>query len=134
MPRHDFGQVLLRGGLAALFLWFGLSQIAAPADWVAWVPAWLVVSLSNPTMGLDVPAQTFVLLNGMFEVILGLTLAAGFMTRWVALLLSLHLFLIAYEVGYNDIGVRDFALGIATLSLFFFQPDQFTLDRKLNRG
>lgn len=125
---------MLRGGLVFLFLWFGFSQVTAPGNWVSWVPEWLVVSLSNPTFGLDMPAQTIVLLNGAFEVILGLALAAGFMTRWVALLLSLHLLLIAYEVGYNDIGVRDFGLAIATLSLFFFTPDQYTLDRKRNRA
>jgi len=122
MPRHDFGQVLLRGGLVALFLWFGLSQIAAPAEWIAWVPTWTAAFA---------PAQTLVMLNGAFEVILGLALAAGFLTRWVALLLALHLFLIAFEVGYNDIGVRDFALGVATLSLFFFEPDQFTIDKRM---
>ena len=125
MARHEYGQIVLRGGLVVVFLWFGLSQVASPENWISWVPEWAVALM---------PAQTIVLLNGAFEVVLGLALAAGLMTRWAALLLSLHLLLIAYEVGYNDIGVRDFGLAIATLSLFFFEPDQYTLDRKWNRA
>lgn len=69
------------------------------------------------------------LLNGGFETVLGLALAIGFWTRLVAFLLSLHLFFIAYEIGYNDIGVRDSALAISTLALSLFGPDKYTLDR-----
>jgi uncharacterized membrane protein YphA (DoxX/SURF4 family) len=83
---------------------------------------------------LGTSAEAIVLLNGGFEVVFGLLLAAGFFTRIVALILALHVFALAYEIGYNDIGVRDFVLGIATLSLCFFGPDQYTIDKRLNRG
>ena len=121
-----YGVVILRAGLVALFLWFGLSQLTAPGDWVAWVPQWTEI--------LGLSANIVVLLNGAFEVVLGLALAVGFYTRVAALLLSLHLLFIAYEVGYNDIGVRDFSLAVATLSLALFEPDSFTLDKRMNRG
>ena len=120
-----YSPVVLRTGLVLLFLWFGLSQIMNPGDWVAWVPQW--------TESLGLSAATVVLLNGLFEVVLGVLLAIGFYTRIAALLLSLHLLFIAYEIGYNDIGVRDFALAVATLSLALSTPDQFTLDKKLSR-
>ena len=110
---------MLRFGIVVLFLWFGLSQVTNPAAWVAWVPEW-TKSIAS--------AQTIVLLNGGFEVVFGFALAIGFYTRIAALLLSLHLFFVAFEIGYNDVGVRDFALAIATLSLALSQPDQFTLD------
>ena len=121
-----FGLPTLRLGLVVLFLWFGLSQVTNPSAWVAWVPEWM--------NAFGVSAVAIVLLNGTFEVIFGIALAAGFYTRVSALLLSLHLFLIAYEIGYNDIGVRDFALAVATLSLAMFGPDQFTIDKRMNRG
>ncbi|KKW05345.1 MAG: hypothetical protein UY39_C0064G0002 [Candidatus Kaiserbacteria bacterium GW2011_GWC2_49_12] len=120
-----FAPTFLRLGLAVLFLWFGLSQVTNPSDWIAWVPEW-------PTIITGLSASTIVLLNGAFETVLGTLLVLGFQTRWVALLLSLHLFYIAYEMGYNDIGVRDFALAIATLSLALFGPDQYTLDARFN--
>ena len=121
-----FALPILRIGLVTLFLWFGFSQMTSPGDWVAWVPAW-------PTELTGLSAQTIVLLNGGFEVVFGTLLALGFFMRWVALLLSIHLFLIAYEIGYNDIGVRDFALAIATLSVAMFRPDQYTIDKRMNR-
>ena len=108
-----------------LFLWFGLPQVTAPTDWVAWVPQW--------TESLGLSAATVVLLNGLFEVVLGVLLAIGFYTRIAALLLSLHLLFIAYEIGYNDIGMRDFALAVATLSLAMFEPDQCTVDKRTKK-
>ncbi len=118
-----FAPVVLRFGLVALFLWFGLSQITDPAAWVAWVP-------EGTASALGLSAATLVLLNGIFETALGIVLAIGFWTRWAALLLSLHLFVIAYEVGYNDIGVLEFALAISTLALSLFGADAYTLDRR----
>ena len=114
---------MLRTGLVILFLWFGLSQVMAPGDWVAWVPQW--------TESLGLSATMIVLLNGLFEVVLGVLLAIGFYTRIAALLLSLHLLFIAYEIGYNDIGVRDFALAVTGIALSLFGPDKYSLDNKL---
>lgn len=116
---------VLRAGLVVLFLWFGLSQVTDPGGWVSWVPGW--------TSALGIPASTIVLLNGAFEVVLGALLAIGFYTRVAALLLSVHLLFIAWEVGYNDIGMRDFALAVCTLALALFGPDQYTIDNRGNR-
>src|SRR3989344_1577 len=124
-PLNTYALPLLRAGLVVLFLWFGFSQVTAPGDWLAWVPEW--------TNALGISASTIVLLNGAFEVILGALLAVGFYTRAAAFLLSLHLLFIAYEVGYNDIGVRDLSLAIATLALALFGPDQYTIDKRTRR-
>jgi uncharacterized membrane protein YphA (DoxX/SURF4 family) len=122
---EQFATPLLRAGITVLFLWFGLSQLTSPSDWVAWVPPW--------TENFGLSATVVVLLNGLFETVLGALLAIGFYTRLAAFLLALHLLLVAYEIGYNDIGVRDFALAIATLSLAFFKSDQYTIDTKLSK-
>ncbi|MBI2610334.1 DoxX family membrane protein [Candidatus Kaiserbacteria bacterium] len=91
-----------------------------PNAWVSWVPEW-------PTALFKIDAYSVVLLNGIFESILGMMLLLGLWTRWVALFLSLHLFFIAYEIGYNDIGVRDFTLAVATLSLALWGDDCFSI-------
>ena len=114
--------VVLRAALVILFLWFGLSQVTDPAGWTSWLPNW--------TLTLPIPATTLVLLNGAFETILGLALAAGFWTRFVAGLLALHLLFIAYEIGYNDIGVRDFCLAVATSAIALFGPDTYSVDAR----
>jgi len=119
---RDYAIPVLRGGLVVLFLWFGLSQVIDPSGWVAWVPEW-------PTALTGLSAETIVLLNGLFEMILGVMLLLGIWTRYVALLLALHLFLVAFEVGYNDIGVRDFSLAVATLALALWGDDRFSVLR-----
>jgi uncharacterized membrane protein YphA (DoxX/SURF4 family) len=119
---RELSPVVLRAGMVALFLWFGFSQLTAPADWTSWLPTW--------TASLPLPATALVLLNGGLEVVLGLALALGFWTRVVAALLALHLLLIAYEIGYNDIGVRDFCLAIATAAVAAHGPDRYTLDSR----
>jgi len=118
-----FALPTLRFGIVALFLWFGLSQITSPGDWVAWVPEW-------PTALTGLSPTAIVFLNGAFETMLGVALVVGFYTRLAAFLLALHLFVVAFEIGYNDIGVRDFVLAVATLSLAMFPPDRFTLDKR----
>lgn len=108
-----YAPAVLRFGLVFLFLWFGISQVADPAAWAAWVPQWADSFLE---------ARNAVLINGWFEIAGGLLLALGLWTRSVALLLSLHLFFISYEVGWNDIGVRDFALAVSALALSMLGP------------
>ncbi|MEK7132800.1 MAG: DoxX family protein [Patescibacteria group bacterium] len=119
----EYAPSVLRFGLVFLFLWFGISQILNPNSWTAWVPEW-----GTSVLGLD--AVKVVLINGWFETVGGIFLAIGFWTRWIALVLSLHLLFIAYEVGYNDIGVRDFTLAASSLALSFFGPDKYTLDSR----
>lgn len=117
---HIFAPVVLRLGLAFLFLWFGFSQISNPSEWLSWLPSW--------TSSLPISATTIVLLNGAFETVFGILLAIGFLTRWAAALLAIHLFVIAYEIGYNDIGIRDFCLAIASVSVALFGKDDYSVD------
>ena len=117
------GLIIMRLGLVALFLWFGISQVLHPDQWTAWIPAW--------TSQLPLTQIQIIYANGGFEILFGLLLFLGLWTRFVAALLALHLFFIAFEVGYNDIGVRDFALGMCTLAMAIFGPDKYSLSRKM---
>jgi len=113
LTNHEWGILALRLGLAALFLWFGFSQLLDGLNWIGWVPAWAVEIL-------NIPPAMIVLANGAFEVVLGGLLAFNVLTRWAALALALHLAVITVEIGMNEIGVRDFGLTMATLALALF--------------
>lgn len=126
MPNADIGLSILRYGLAALFLWFGFSQLVDGVAWVSWVPAWAVDLLR-------IPPAMIVLANGALEVLLGSLLALGLFVRAASLILALHLALITVEIGLNAIGVRDFGLTAATFALFFLESGPIFALRRATR-
>ncbi len=110
MTRQKFGIELLRLGLAAVFLWFGFSQLIDSLRWVSIVPDW-VVNL------LHIPPAMIVMTNGLFEVVFASILAMGFFVRTASFILALHLILIAFDFGFTASGVRDIGLVIASFAL-----------------
>lgn len=121
---YPYAPVVLRLGLVCVYAWFGYMQLADIAAWELWVPAW--------ASGL-MPAHTVVLINGTFELLAAALLLAGYYTRAVALVLAVHLLLIAFDIGLSAIGVRDFGLAMATLALGLGAPDTLTLDARTKR-
>ncbi|MDE1874595.1 MAG: DoxX family protein [Patescibacteria group bacterium] len=117
-----FAPVVLRIGIALVFLWFGYDQFRDPSAWTAYVPQFAVtISMLSAT--------TLVHINAAFELIFGAALMLGFFTRFVAFFLTLHMFDIMFIVGWDAVGVRDFGLSIATTAIWLFGPDWFSLDR-----
>jgi uncharacterized membrane protein YphA (DoxX/SURF4 family) len=114
---------VLRYGMASVILWFSVQQFMHPDVWTAYVPD-SIVAMTH------VPAIMLVYFNAVFELVFGLLLVFGWQTRIVALLLALHLFDIMYTVGYGEIGVRDFGLAIATLTIFMNGPDSLCIQPK----
>lgn len=121
-----FAPLILRVGLALVFLWFGSQQVMHPEAWVGLIPEW-VTSFSG------LYALHVVYSNGAFEIIFGLCLLVGYFTRVAAFLLSIHLIGIIFSVGYNDVGVRDFGLLMSTISVFLNGPDEFSLGKFLRK-
>lgn len=117
----NFAPIILRIGLSLVFLWFGLQQFLHTSMWTGLVPNWIV-----STSGFS--AATLVHFNGAFEIVFGLCLFFGFFTQVTAFLLALHLLDIMFTVGYNDIGVRDFGLAMATIAIFLYGADAWCLD------
>lgn len=110
--REQIGMIVLRLGLAGVYLFFGFSQLFDGASWVRIVPEW-ATTLSHLS-----PA-VLVLANGVMEVVLGTLLALGFWVMPVAAILSLHLFVIASGFGFVATGIRDYGLALATAALAF---------------
>jgi uncharacterized membrane protein YphA (DoxX/SURF4 family) len=119
-----YASVVVRIGISLVFLWFGLNQLFNSSSFLGWLPQW--------AYNFQIKPLTLILLNGLFETSLAILLLLGLFTRASALLLSLHLLPIIFGVGYNDIGVRDFGLLVATFSIFLHGPDIWSLDRKIN--
>jgi uncharacterized membrane protein YphA (DoxX/SURF4 family) len=112
MNRKEIGMLVLRLGLAALFLWFGFSELVDTLKWVSWVPTWAVNLFHlSPAM--------IVLLNGVVEVIGGSLLALDLFVPVVAFVLGLHLLIIVIDIGLDAVGVRDAAIMFATFALMF---------------
>ena len=121
---RGYSPVFLRVVIAVLFLWFGFVQVISPKEWVSFLPTWI----SN----LSISAVNFIYLNASFEIFFGILMLIGFYTRISAFLLSLHLFGIAFSIGYNALGVRDFILAAVTFAVFMRGADSWCLDK--NRG
>lgn len=123
ISRQKLGLQLLRLGLAAVFLWFGFSQLLDSLSWVSIVPTWAVNLMHLP------PAM-IVMMNGLAEVVLGSMLAMGFFVRITSFLLAIHLLIISLEFGLVATGIRDLGLVIATLALsFIYTKDKSTVEQ-----
>ncbi len=116
-----FAPSVLRYGIALVVVWFGIQQFMQPSQWVAFIPPSISAMLHTDPL-------LIVYANATFEVIFGLLLLFGWRTRFVALLLTLHLFDIMWIVGYGEIGTRDFGLAVAALSIFMNGTDVLCVD------
>ncbi len=121
-----FAPIVVRIGLSLVFLWFGSQQLMYPGMWLSFIPDW-ALAISH------ISALTLIHLNGSFEIIFGLFLLTGYFTRVTALLLALHLLNIMFAMGYTSIGVRDFGLSMAAISIFLYGADSLSLDKYLER-
>lgn len=105
----SYAPLVLRCGIAAVILWFGVQQLLNPEAWTIWLPEWTAI--------FGIAPATIVYLNGGFEVVAGLLLLIGFWTRLVAFVLFLHMAVIVLDIGLNPTGVRDSGLAIALLAI-----------------
>lgn len=126
MTTAQKGQLVLRFGLAGVFLWFGFSQLFDGLNWVAWIPEWA-------TTLIPLPPAMIVLLNGLFEVFFASLLALGIWQKYVPFILFGHILLVVIAVGYNATGVRDFGLAMATLSFALQNKDEYNA-KNLNKN
>ncbi len=123
MSENNLSILVLRVGIALVYLWFGVQQLLNPQTWVYYIPEWA----TNLT-GLS--ASQLVFTNAIAELVLGGFLLLGIFTRLCALILAIHLAIITYEVGWNETGVRDFGLTLATLAIALTPSHPHSIDSK----
>ncbi len=117
--------VVLRIGLALVFLWFGADQLMHTAKWVGLIPGWLTGKAYFFSV-FNFQATTLVHFNGAFEIVFGICLLFGLFVRVVTLLLALHMMHITLTLlmasGITAVSVRDVGLSFAAVTLFLLGP------------
>jgi len=104
-------QLLVRLGLALVFIWFGIDKFVHPDFWLVQAPKVLQGYGHN-----------FIFLLGLIELVVGLVLLSKHF-RWGAFVASGMLaFIIVVVLGFNDVAVRDLGLLLCALSLLI--PDE----------
>ena len=124
MNLQKYAPVILRLGLSFVFIWFGLNQLISQSAWISFIPSF-IVSITG------ISAATFVILNGIFEIVLASLLAFGIWTRLVSSLLFIHMFAIIGDVGLDAIGVRDIGLMFGLLSIAFTGTDEYSVQSEI---
>lgn len=119
--KKDFASLFLRIGLAVIFLWFGIDKFFNPSVWANFVPEWMLpLIIINMTV--------FIYIQGAIEAIIGALLIVGYKTRIAALAAAVTLFVILISVGLNDIGLRDFGLLCAAITLSLLGSNIWSVD------
>ncbi len=102
-----YSYIVLCVGLAAVFFWFGVDKFFHPAYWLnAWVPK-----------------TQFIYVEGILEVLIGLSLISGVFTRFFSAIGIMFLVVVLFIVGFNEIAVRDVGL-IGGLLAVFLWPER----------
>ncbi len=122
----DLANKVLRIGLGSTILWFGLSQVINPSNWIGYLQVWSF----NLTF---ISTITLVYFNAFFEILTSLLLIFNQYTKFFSILLSLHMLVIIFHLGYNNIAVRDFGIMIGFLALIFISENKGILDKYLKR-
>lgn len=119
-----YSNLVLRLGLAAVFLGFGIDKFLYPDYWVnAWLPHSVAVLIAHIKMG----PRDFIYLNGIFEVLVGTSLVANIFTRLFSFLSVLFLLgIFAFHVrSFNEVLVRDIGLMGGFLALVLWPDRRF---------
>lgn len=119
-----YSHFFLKISLAAVFLWFGLDKFFHPSYWLnAWVPQWFLSVLTQ----LGTSGVQFVYINGAFEVLVGVSLLTGVLTRFFSFLAIVFLATVIFTVGLSEVTVRDIGLigGFVSLLVWPERPRRF---------
>ena len=113
--KESLGIYILRFGLSIVFLYFGISQILDQSKWIYLVSDKFFNFYIN-----EVLKSRLVFVNGIFDVIIALSLLSGIFLKIFSILGFIHLISITiFSLGFTPSGIRDLGLAFAVLALFF---------------
>ena len=109
----------LRIALGIVFLWFGVDKFIDPTYWIqAWVPD----AFESMLMAVGMSAQNFIILNGIFEVLVAVSLVSGYFIRIFSSIALVFLVVVVgvHITGPTEIIIRDIGLigGLLALALW----------------
>jgi cysteine-rich repeat protein len=117
---QEFAPIVLRVTMGFVFAWFGVSQLQNPNRWIGYLPEFAKELFISPA--------NIIVMNGIYDTLLGLVLVLGIFTRFIAFVSAVHLLIITIDIGYTATGVRDFGLTFALFVTFLLGPDKWSLD------
>jgi uncharacterized membrane protein YphA (DoxX/SURF4 family) len=114
LQKIELTPLLLRLGLATMFLYAAISSFVNPEDWVGYFPSF---------MKDIVPADTLLKLFSVYELALAGLLLTGVYVRYVALLCAATLIgIVVFNFSLFAISFRDIGLAFAALALACYKP------------
>ena len=122
-----FGYTLVRYGIGIVFLLLGIDQFVHPSTWIGYLPMHGMMGFLTE-QGSE--TYRFILINSLFDMLLGMLLLMGIFTRIVASLAVIHLGGIIIISGYSDIVIRDFGLLLAALAIALRGADEWCLETR----
>lgn len=117
MNAQRTARLVLTGGLAYVFLSFGIDKFVHPILWIGWMPPWLENALGFSR-------EQWLSVFGAVEILLGvLLLIPKRQVQTVAIaLVILHLAGVITQTGLlTDTGVRDTGLLVSAMALFIMR-------------
>jgi uncharacterized membrane protein YphA (DoxX/SURF4 family) len=115
ITRNQAPQLLLRAGLAVIFLYAAISSFANPQDWVGYLP---------PILTDHIESDTVLHIFSVYEIFLAACLLLGLYVRYVALLCAATLAGIVFSnFSLFQITFRDIALIFSALALAVMPED-----------
>lgn len=143
-----YAPFILRIGLGVVFFWFGLDKLLRPWYWEGWMPSWMGSIL-------PVSLTSFLYIQGIVELMIGVLLIMGLFTRVASLIASLILggIISTFVFNANVIGhftkfhidgdiffliltetlFRDLGLLAGAIALILLGGGAFSLDKRRGR-
>ena len=119
-----WGTLFARIGIAAIFLWFGIDKFVHTANWIGWVPNWMITLI-------PISIEKFMYVQGAVEILAGILLGIGYKVRLASCLAVITLLgveLAMLGTGQTETMLRDAGLLAASLSLLMTGSDCLSLD------
>src|SRR5258706_13404858 len=111
--KPNLAPLLLRAGLATVFIYAAVSSTLSPNDWVSYLPHVLRDHF---------PATALLKVFSLYEVLLAIWLLSGVYVRWAGLLCAATLAgIVVLNFDLFAISFRDIGLALAALALAFSQ-------------
>ena len=101
--------LLLRSGLAIVFIYAAVSSFLQPLNWIGYIPNFVELIISK---------ELFLIIFSVYEIVLGMVLLANYKTFLVSIFSSVTLLLITFgNIFVLDIVFRDIAILFMSLAL-----------------
>jgi len=119
MEKSELAKAVLRLGVGAIFLTFGIWQLINPTSWIGYISGYVY------SFGISV--SLIIVLNGILDLVIGLSLLSGVGLEFFSLIGVLRILVIAFSLGFNDVFVRDIGIAFALFAVYLNGKDKFCL-------